>query len=146
MITVSPPTDLPPYNDVVVIKVRLTNGHIIYRTDARDRPAFQREFRTFRYDENGFLLNKRNEVRVEAWAYIPLLSDACWKGVVLTPPDYWTPVLVQMKHLMDAPYFKVTQRQFTNVDVNGFKIHRNDRHALKWCALESLEFFEVQKF
>ena len=70
MITVSPPTALPPYNDVVVIKVRLTNGHIIYRTDARDRPAFQREFRTFRYDDNGFLLNTRHEVpsiRKNSW-------------------------------------------------------------------------------
>lgn len=144
MLTISPPTDLPPYSDVVVIKVRLTNGHIIYRTDARDRPAFQREFRTFRYDEHGFLLNKRNEVRVEAWANIPLLSDACWKGVVLTPPDYWTPVLVQMQHIMDAPYFKVTQRQFTHVDPNGFKIHRNDRFALRWCSLDSLTFKTIK--
>ena len=146
MITVQPPLDLPPYNEVVVIKVRLDNGHIIYRTDARDRPAFRREFRTFRYDDNGFLLNTRHELRVEAWAHIPLLNDSRWQGVVLTPPDYWTPVLVQMKHLMDAPYFKVTQRQFTNVDVNGFKTHRNDRHALKGCALELLESVEVQKF
>ena len=56
MITVQPPLDLPPYNEVVVIKVRLDNGHIKYRTDARDRPAFRREYRTFRYDDNGFLL------------------------------------------------------------------------------------------
>ena len=70
MITVQPPLDLPPYNEVVVIKVRLDNGHIIYRTDARDRPAFRREFRTFRYDENGFLLNKRHEapsIRKKSW-------------------------------------------------------------------------------
>ena len=146
MITVQPPPDLPPYNEVVVIKVRLDNGHIKYRTDARDRPAFRREFRTFRYDDNGFLLNTRHEVHVIAWASIPPLDDPRWKGVVLTPPDYWTPVLVQMRHIMDAPYFKVTQRQFTNVDVNGFRIHRNDRYALKWCPLESLEFVEVLKF
>ena len=70
MITVQPPLDLPPYNEVVVIKVRLDNGHIIYRTDARDKPAFRREFRTFRYDDNGFLLNTRHEVhsiRKNSW-------------------------------------------------------------------------------
>ena len=70
MITVQPPLDLPPYNEVVVIKVRLDNGHIKYRTDARDRPAFRREFRTFRYDDHGFLLNTRHEahsIRKNSW-------------------------------------------------------------------------------
>ena len=112
MITVQPPSDLPPYNEVVVLKVRLDNGHIKYRTDARDRPAFRREFRTFRYDDNGFLLNKRHEAHVIAWAHIPLADDPRWKGVVLTPPAWIAPCKSKSKKQTEWAFAPLQGRPF----------------------------------
>ena len=134
---------LPPYNESVVIKVLAPEGHIHYRVETRDRPKWQREFRTLVFDKHDFLLDRRHELKVLAWAPIPKPESDVWRSPINERPNFYERVLCLVVAKTNLLYPSVRHRSPEQGDGFEFCINSFDHRVAKWLPIHALHFTEI---
>ncbi len=134
---------LPEYNERVVIKVLMKDGTTTYRVETRDRPQWQKEYRTLVYDPNDFMLDKRHEAQIVAWARVPADDSDKWLSPARERPAISERVLCLVLSKVCLLYPSVRYRTCEGGDGNDFGITSFDERIVKWTPLEALQFIDI---